>query len=97
MKLRGVDAIEAKKQYEKYLREGFKDDQSLLECGILVRAHYDAKVQELMQSWYDEFKNGVKRDQLSLLPCISRLKFEDYVVMDGSVWHNQFNRIQRHK
>lgn len=97
VKLRGVDAIEAKKQYEKYLREGFKDDQSLLECGILVRAHYDAKVQELMQSWYDEFKNGVKRDQLSLLPCISRLKFEDYVVMDGSVWHNQFNRIQRHK
>ena len=97
VKLRGTDPNEATRQYEKYLQEGFKDNHPLLECGILVRAHNDAKVQELMQSWYDEFKNGVKRDQLSLLPCISRLKFEDYVVMDGSVWHNQFNRIQRHK
>jgi len=97
VRLRGINKIEAEKQYEKYLQVGFLDDQPLLECGILVRAHNDAKVQELMQSWYDEFKNGVKRDQLSLLPCISRLKFADYVVMDGSVWHNQFNRIQRHK
>lgn len=97
VKLRGTDPNEATRQYEKYLQEGFKDNHPLLECGILVRAHKDAKVRELMQSWYDEFKNGVKRDQLSLLPCISRLKFEDYVVMDGSVWHNQFNRIQRHK
>lgn len=97
VKLRGTDPIEATRQYERYLQDGFQDDRPLLECGILVRAHNDAKVQELMQSWYDEFKNGVKRDQLSLLPCISRLKFADYVVMDGSVWHNQFNRIQRHK
>lgn len=97
VKLRGTDPIKATRQYERYLQEGFQDNHPLLECGILVRAHNDAKVLELMQSWYDEFKSGVKRDQLSLLPCISRLKFEDYVVMDGSVWHNQFNRIQRHK
>ena len=97
VKLRGVDRAMAEKQYENYCHEGFKDDQPLLECGILVRAHNDIKLQELMQSWYDEFKSGVKRDQLSLLPCISRLKFENYVVMNGSVWHNQFNRIQSHK
>lgn len=97
VKLRGADPIEATRQYERYLQEGFKDNYPLLECGILVRAHKDAKVRELMQSWYDEFKNGVKRDQLSLLPCISRLNFKNYAVMNGSVWHNQFNRIQRHK
>lgn len=97
VKLRGTDPIEAKRQYERYLREGFQDNHPLLECGLLVRNHKDSKLQELMESWYYEFKNGVKRDQLSLLPCINRMKFEDYVVMDGSVWHNQFNRIQRHK
>lgn len=97
VKLRGTDPIEAKRQYERYLQEGFQDNHPLLECGLLVRNHKDSKLQELMESWYYEFKNGVKRDQLSLLPCINRMKFEDYVVMDGSVWHNQFNRIQRHK
>ncbi len=97
VKLIGTDSTAAKKQYERYLQEGFKDDRPLLECGVLVRAHKDSKLQALMQAWFAEFKNGVRRDQFSLLPCISRLKFEDYVVMDGSVWHNQFNRIQRHK
>lgn len=97
VKLRGMNQVAAEKQYESYLQEGFKDDQPLLECGILVRAHHDTKLQELMQSWYDEFMSGVRRDQLSLQPCISRLKYKDYVVMDGSVWHNQFNKIQSHR
>lgn len=97
VKLRGTDKVMAEKQYEKYIQEGFKDDKSLLECGLLVRKHKNHKLQELMQVWYEEFKNGVRRDQLSLLPCMSRLNFENYAVMDGSVWHNQFNKIQRHK
>ena len=97
VKLRNTDQVAAEKQYDRYLHEGFKDEQPLLECGILVRAHNDTKLQELMQSWYDEFMRGVRRDQLSLQPCISRLKYKDYVVMDGSVWHNQFNKIQSHR
>lgn len=97
VRLKGVDKEKAEKQYEKYLQEGFHDDQPLLECGLLVRKHKDKKVQHLMQVWLEEFKNGIRRDQLSLLPCINRLHFEGLAVMDGSVWHNQFNRIQRHK
>ena len=97
VKLKGTDELKAEKQYERYLQEGFVDDKPLLECGLLVRAHHDGKLQDLMQLWFDEFKNGVRRDQLSLLPCMSKLGFENYIVMDGSVWHNQFIRIQRHK
>ena len=97
VRLRGTDQEAANKQYEKYLNEGFNDDNPLLECGILVRAHNDQTLQALMCEWFDEFKNGVRRDQLSLLPCISRLGFKDYVIMEGSVWHNQFNKIQSHK
>lgn len=92
-----VDKTEAEKQYEEYLQEGFQDDRPLLECGLLVRKHKDQKVQQLMQIWFEEFKNGVRRDQLSLLPCISRMHFDGLAIMDGSVWHNQFNRIQSHK
>lgn len=97
VKLRETDRAAAEKQYEGYLQEGFKDDKPLLECGLLVRKHHDPQLQELMRMWFEEFKNGVRRDQLSLLPCMSRLGFENYAVMDGSVWHNQFIRIQRHK
>ena len=97
VRLRGTDGTMAEMQYERYLQEGFVDDKPLLECGLLVRAHHDGKLQELMQLWFDEFKMGVRRDQLSLLPCMSKLRFENYIVMDGSVWHNQFIRILRHK
>lgn len=97
VKMRGTNRAEAEEQYNTYLREGFKDDMPLLECGILVRRHKDERLQQLMQTWFEEFQNGVKRDQLSLLPCISRLGYENYIVMDGSVWHNQFNRIQSHR
>ncbi len=97
VKLGKVDGKQAMEQYEGYLREGFQADQSLLECGVLVRNHKNQQLQLLMQIWFDEFKNGIRRDQLSLPPCISRLGFDDYVVMDGSVWHNQFNRLVSHR
>lgn len=97
VKMRGTNRAEAEEQYNTYLREGFKDEMPLLECGILVRRHKDERLQQLMQTWFEEFKNGVKRDQLSLLPCIHRLSYNDYTVMDGNVWHNQFNRITSHR
>lgn len=97
VKIGKVDGERANEQYERYLREGYQEDQPLLECGILVRRHKDQNLQRLMQTWFNEFKNGIRRDQLSLPPCISRLGFNDYVIMDGSVWHNQFNRLVNHK
>lgn len=97
VRLGKIDGERANEQYERYLNEGFKKDQPLMECGILVRKHKDQNLQRLMQTWFNEFKNGIRRDQLSLPPCISRLGFNDYVVMDGSVWHNQFNRLVSHK
>lgn len=93
----GVDKDMADKQYERYLREGFRDDQPLLECGCLVRRHDNQALRQLMQAWFEEFRGGIRRDQLSLMPCVSRLRFEGLSVMDGNVWHNQFFKVQRHK
>lgn len=97
VKLGKVDGERAREQYERYLSEGFQEDQPLLECGVLVRRHKNQNLQLLMQHWFNEFRNGIRRDQLSLPPCISRLGYKDYVIMDGSVWHNQFNRLVSHK
>ena len=97
VKMGKVDGKRAREQYERYLSEGFHEDQPLLECGVLVRRHKDQNLQLLMQNWFNEFRIGIRRDQLSLPPCISRLGYEDYVIMDGSVWHNQFNRLVSHK
>ena len=97
VKLGKTDGEQAWAQYATYLKEGFIDDEPLLECGLLVRRHNDQNLQSLMQVWFNEFKNGIRRDQISLRPCISRLGYKDYAVMDGSVWHNQFNRLVSHK
>ena len=91
--MKGVDKNLAQKQYERYIQEGFHDDPPLLECGCLVRRHDDRELWRLMQAWFEEFKGGIRRDQLSLMPCVSRLHFKGLVVMDGNVWHNQFFKI----
>lgn len=84
-------------QYDRYASEGFKDDMGLVECGILVRKHKDKPLQELMEAWWTEYKQGIKRDQISLLPCIVRLQFSQNEKMNGSVFHNQFCRIMAHR
>ena len=95
--IKKIDQSTAILQYNRYVAEGIVDNIPLVECGILVRRHNDEKLQQLMQCWYEEFKNGIHRDQLSLLPMIKKNNFMGYVIMDGSVWHNQFNKIVAHK
>lgn len=93
----GIDQQLANSQYERYIQEGFVENIPLVECGLLVRKHKNVKLQYVMEEWYNNYRNGIKRDQLSLLPSISKLNFQDYVVMDGSVWHNQFLKLVSHK
>lgn len=93
-KIKDVDEIW--RQYGRYVDEGFRDDLGLMECGLLVRRHKDEKLNELMNEWWKEYKNGVHRDQISLMACIDRLNFADYVIEDGSIWYNQFETIIGH-
>lgn len=92
-----ISADVATNQYQQYISEGFVDNMPLLECGLLVRKHSDKKLQHLMALWFCEFANKIRRDQISLLPCIQKLNFDNFAIMDGWVWHNQYFRIQRHK
>ena len=84
-------------QYERYIKNGFKDDLGLAECGLLIRKHEDIELQRVMNEWWIEFNNGVRRDQISLLPVINKLQYKNWLYMEGNIWHNQFFKIISHK
>ena len=95
--LKHINVDAARQQYQRYVADGFDDSVGLAECSILVRKHNDKKLQEVMEMWWSEFLNGIRRDQISLLPCIQRCNYTDYVLMNGYVRHNQFCKIGGHK
>ena len=53
-------------QMRKYKRSGFPSHYGLFECSIIIRKN-DPSINMLMDEWYKEYINGVKRDQLSLM------------------------------
>lgn len=53
------------RQMRRYRSEGFAENQGLFEAGVLIRKRV-AKVDDLMNEWWDEYRRGAKRDQLSL-------------------------------
>lgn len=95
--LKGIDRGKILAQYKSYVAEGFCDNLGLAECTILARLHKEKSVMMLMSEWWQEFSSGVRRDQISLMPCISRLHLTNYALIDGNVWCNQFSVIGGHK
>ena len=90
IRTKGINRTKAEEQYARYCAEGFRDDFGLAECNILIRRCNDIELQALMELWFDEFCNGIHRDQISLLPCIIKKKFIRYIFLEGSSWHNQY-------
>lgn len=69
------DEKRAIKQYENYKLNGFDDSIGLLEATIIIRKHNEDLCVSLMRSWWDEFINGVQRDQISLPYVLWKNKF----------------------
>ena len=47
----------------------------MLEATIIIRKHNEDLCVSLMRSWWDEFINGVQRDQISLPYVLWKNKF----------------------
>ena len=86
--------------YKKFLSEvGMPKGYGLLECNVLVRQHNNPQCIKIMEEWWKEFKNEVKRDQL-LLPYIlykSGIRINEIGLMGESILLNSSFRIQKHK
>lgn len=66
-------------QKEKYLSEGFPKDYGLVQSNIIIRRHNEPDCIKLMETWWDEVKNGSHRDQLSF--DYARWKNEDVKIL----------------
>lgn len=97
VEIKNISYESAMNQYQRYISEGFDDDLGLGECGILIRRHNDDELINLMNLWWSEFVNGVHRDQISLMYCIWKTQFKNYLKIQGNIWENQYFRILPHK
>lgn len=83
-------------QMAKYVADGFPEEFGMTENGIIFRRHYDEAVMAMMASWWQEYCNGGRRDQISL-PYLMWKKNIDFVLMEESARNsNKFFRITLH-
>lgn len=54
-----------KRQVERYRMEGFPEHYGIIESCFLIRDSHDELLERTMHDWWNEVRNGSKRDQLS--------------------------------
>lgn len=52
-------------QLGRYRKDGYPEKNGLVMTGILLRRHNEPDVIKTMNHWFEEIKNGCKRDQVS--------------------------------
>lgn len=53
-------------QMRRYRRDGFPPKSGLFEANVIIRRHHAPEVRILMDAWWQAYRSGVPRDQLSL-------------------------------
>ena len=77
---------------------GFPKEYGLLACDILVREHNNPVCKSIMEQWWYEFSNYVKRDQLSLPFVLYKngIKIDDVATLGGDVHKDYSFEIVEH-
>lgn len=86
-------------QINKYKKEQFPVQNGLYENTILIRKNNDENCIRLMESWWVEYMNSCKRDQLSLPYVIWKEKFNQksiYIIGNDLDRNPRFKRNFRH-
>ena len=92
-----VQPEQVKEQWQKYVEWGFRDDLGISENGLLIRKHNNQHVQSLMQLWWDEYRNGCLRDQVSLIPCMYKTNFVPYFqFIEKNIRANEYLEVLKH-
>lgn len=98
-KIELVDCELMDKQLERYNAEGLPAKYGFFECGVIVRKHHEEKIIKIMDTWWDEYCKGVKRDQQSFTYALWKNGFnKSYVCSLGSeLRKNSRLKISVHK
>lgn len=86
------------KQIEKIKNKGFPRHFGMYECGVIAFTKTD-QTQKILSEWWEEFKSGGGRDQISL-PYIlwkNGMKFEDMGFLGNDLHVNPLFRLHDHK
>ena len=97
--LRKVDDDSIDKYVKKLKEENFPDNYGMLECSILARKHSNENCVNIMEQWWEEFKNNVKRDQI-ILPYIlykNNIKVDDVATLGSNIDEELSFEVIKHK
>jgi hypothetical protein len=83
-------------QMTRYEADGFPEKIGLTANGIIFRRHHDENVIDIMESWWEEYCAGGKRDQLSLPYLIWKHKVEVLEVIEGAHISTKYFKIGLH-
>lgn len=89
-----------KKQTQRYRREGFPEQFGLYECNVIVSDLKNNEGINILNSWWDEFRNSESyRDQISLPYVVwkNNCLFDDIGSLGNNVYKNPKIRLESHK
>lgn len=85
----------AKKVYEYYKNNDFKDDRGLIESTLLFRDFKNKKIQVAMKKWFDFILKLSHRDQLSF-NYVEYLTDLNVNLLNIKIWNNDYFRYYKH-
>ena len=91
-----VDKEIAEQQMARYSADGFPEKFGMTENGIIFRRHHDENVIAMMDSWWEEYCYGGRRDQLSLPYLIWKHKIDVLECTEGPRISAKFFEIELH-
>lgn len=99
LRLNKITSDEAKLLRKKYYDNNMPSNYGMFECNVIVREHFNTKCIEIMDMWWNEIINGVKRDQLYFTYILYKLKlkFEDVYLLGDNINANPMFIRERHK
>lgn len=96
IKIGRVDKIATESQMQRYASDGFPQQFGLTENGLIFRRHTDPSIVKLMESWWIEYCEGARRDQLSLPYLLWKAQIQFTEVTDGPRTSSTFFKISLH-
>ena len=88
------DPILIRNQINHYKSEGYPENNGLAVTRVLVRKHNEKEVKDLTELWWDEIKNGSRRDQLSFNYAVWRLSFQFVYIKGDPRYDGYFTRVK---